>query len=266
MKRLLMGMPTLIECQDIEQNVALCKELGLDFIEININLPQFQLEQIKADYYRRLMVDYDIYFTLHLPEELNIASFNPRVREAYINTVIDSISLSKEIGIPLLNMHMNTGVYFTLPDQKIYLFDKYINDYINSISSFGDLVNRLIGNENICVSIENTGIYNLTFIKTAITELLKYDCFRLTWDIGHDYSSGNMDTDFILSNISYIKHFHLHDAIGKSNHLPFGDGEMDLQSKIDIAKSNNCSCVIETKTIDGLRKSVEAIRKGKYIF
>jgi len=39
------GMPTLIECQSIEVNIELCRELGLDFIEIelNMNLPQYQL-------------------------------------------------------------------------------------------------------------------------------------------------------------------------------------------------------------------------------
>ncbi len=37
-----LGMPTLIELNTLEDNAKLCKELGLDFIEINMNLPQFQ--------------------------------------------------------------------------------------------------------------------------------------------------------------------------------------------------------------------------------
>lgn len=265
-RRLLLGMPTLIECEDIKQNVALCKELGLDFVEISMNLPQFQIDRIDCIYYRRLMEEYNIFFTLHLPESLNIADFDPNVRSAYIQTTTSSINLAKEINIPLINMHMNPGVRFTLPKYKVYLYDKYKDDYMHFIRGFGGLVSSLIINDNMCVSIENTGIYNLSFIRDAISELLTRDCFSLTWDIGHDYSSGNIDTDFILSNIKYIRHFHLHDATEKSNHLPFGDGEMDLQSKIDIAKANNCTCVIETKTIEGLRKSVDAINKGKYSF
>ncbi len=259
-------MPTLIECQDIEQNVALCKELGLDFVEISMNLPQFQIDQIDCNYYKSLMREHKIFFTLHLPESLNMADFDPNVRNAYIQTTIDSINLAKEINIPLVNMHMIEGVYFTLPNQRVYLFEKYKDDYMHYIRYFGDLVNGILGNENICVSIENTGIYNLGYIRDAISELLRRDSFKLTWDIGHDYSSGNIDSEFILSNIRYIRHFHLHDAVGKSNHLPLGDGEMDLQSKIDMAKVNNCTCVIETKTIEGLRKSVNAINKGKYYF
>ena len=36
------GMPTLIELPDMEDCAALCKELELQFIEFNMNLPQYQ--------------------------------------------------------------------------------------------------------------------------------------------------------------------------------------------------------------------------------
>lgn len=34
------GMPTLIETSSLEECVKLCAELGLDFIELNMNMPQ----------------------------------------------------------------------------------------------------------------------------------------------------------------------------------------------------------------------------------
>ena len=40
MGRVLYGMPTLIECDSLDETIKLCKELKLDFIEINMNLPQ----------------------------------------------------------------------------------------------------------------------------------------------------------------------------------------------------------------------------------
>ena len=33
------GMPTLIELNSIKENVELCKELNLNFIELNMNMP-----------------------------------------------------------------------------------------------------------------------------------------------------------------------------------------------------------------------------------
>ncbi len=34
------GMPTLVKLKKIEDQIKLCKELQLDFIELNMNLPQ----------------------------------------------------------------------------------------------------------------------------------------------------------------------------------------------------------------------------------
>ena len=41
------GMPTLIENKNLEVNIALCKELGLQFIELNMNLPEYQIEKLE---------------------------------------------------------------------------------------------------------------------------------------------------------------------------------------------------------------------------
>jgi hypothetical protein len=42
------GMPTLIEYKSLKENVELCRALGLDFIELNMNLPQYQAESLMS--------------------------------------------------------------------------------------------------------------------------------------------------------------------------------------------------------------------------
>ena len=39
-------MPTLIELPEIDDCASLCRELGLQFIELNMNLPQYQVNTI----------------------------------------------------------------------------------------------------------------------------------------------------------------------------------------------------------------------------
>ena len=39
-----LGMPTLIELPEIEDCAALCAGLGLQFIELNMNMPQYQAD------------------------------------------------------------------------------------------------------------------------------------------------------------------------------------------------------------------------------
>ncbi len=114
------GMPSLIEIDSLEQNVALCRKLGLSFIEINMNLPLFQISELRA-----LRPLSDIEFTLHLPEELNVWDFNDIIREAYLKILENTIEIAVDKNIKILNMHMNPGIYFTLPNQKIFLFRKY---------------------------------------------------------------------------------------------------------------------------------------------
>ena len=265
MNNLIFGMPTLVEFDTLEDNAKLCKELGLDFIELNMNLPQFQVEKMDINKLIQIKRNHDIFFTFHLPEELDIANFNDKIKKAYVDIVKETIEISKLLDCPIINMHMNLGVYFTLPNYKVYLYEKYFNEFYKSILDFGSQVEKFIGNSNVKISIENTGIYNFDFILKAVSELLKRECFKLTWDIGHDYSSGNIDKSFIANNLNKLKHMHIHDAKGKNNHLPLLTGDIDLDDKLEIAKETKSTCVIETKTVDGLKQSIKELKKLGYL-
>ena len=41
------GMPTLIENDTLADNIALCRELGLSFVELNMNFPEDQVEKLE---------------------------------------------------------------------------------------------------------------------------------------------------------------------------------------------------------------------------
>ena len=41
------GMPTLIENRTLQDNISLCAGLGLRFIELNMNFPEYQLEGLE---------------------------------------------------------------------------------------------------------------------------------------------------------------------------------------------------------------------------
>lgn len=257
------GMPTLIQCESLEECIALCKELGLDFIEINMNLPQYQKDTMDLNRMKRCIDEENIFFTIHLDENLNVCDFNREVAEAYIDTVLFAIEAAKKLDMPVLNMHMAKGVYFTLPHKKVYLFEKYNEIYLNNLRQFRDLCEEKIGSSNIKICIENSDGYT-EFMKEGINLLLQSNAFALTFDIGHDYCIGNKDIIFIKENMNRLTHMHLHDAKGNKNHLPLGSGEINLKEKLELAKKNNCRCVLETKTIEGLRESVKYLKSYKF--
>ena len=259
------GMPTLIENANLEESVMLCTELGLSFVEINMNFPQYQFDQLEnISYIQKLAKKNGIYFTIHFDENLNIADFNHSVANAYFETVRRVIDVAKKIQAPVLNMHMNHGIYVTLPDRKVQLYEQYNNYYMDSFRQFRMMCEELIGQENIKICIENTDGF-LPFEKQAIEYLLASDIFALTWDIGHSHACNNIDEPFLLQNSNKLSHFHIHDAIGTKNHLTLATGEIDLKQRLAFARDSGCRCVVETKTVDALRKSTDYLKREEYL-
>ena len=254
------GMPTLIEKSTLEDCAVLCAELGLDFIELNMNIPQYQLDKIDVEYFKSVADKYDIYYTIHLDENLNISDFNPYVAEAYTKTVSDTIEIAKQLGVRVINMHMARGVYFTLPDRKVYLFSEYKEQYLKSIVAFRNMCETAIGDADIKICIENCDGYE-DFQKEAIELLLESNVFALTFDVGHNHGIGGTDEEFIMKHKDRLHHIHLHDAKETKNHLALGTGEIDIEKYINLAKEQNCRVVLETKTIDGLKQSIEWLKE-----
>lgn len=273
------GMPTLIELNSLKENVELCKKLKLNFIELNMNIPlfsvlgiedenNFELKKIieELNFYQK---EFGIYFTIHLDENFNFADSNIYIKNAYLKTLKAVIKNSKKINCPIINMHLNKGIYFTLPTEKVFLFEKYKEEFNNSLEEFIKFCNCEISDSNIFISIENTDGWT-DFEKKSIEKILMNKNFSLTFDIGHSQAIGNIDQDFILKNKSKLKHFHIHDGtlpnattkqFGK-NHLQLGTGNINLKEKIYLAKETNSRCVIETKTVESLVESVKWITKS----
>ena len=263
------GMPTLIENKTLEANINLCSSLGLNFIELNMNFPEYQVDLLEET--DRLIEFADkagIYYTIHLDENLNIADFNRLVSDAYLETVRRSIEVTKAL-LPLrdsygdasqpltLNMHMHHGIYITLPDRKVQMYDRDFDTYMKSFSVFREKCEEWIGDSDIMIAVENTDGFR-EYEKKAIEFLLESQKFGLTWDIGHSKATGEKDVPFIMSHKDHLIHFHIHDGseVPPRNHLALGDGEIDLKERLSLAEQRNARCVLETKTIEALKKSV----------
>lgn len=261
---MLLGMPTLIETNTVEECAALCRALDLNFIELNMNLPQYQLHRIDVPYFKEIAEQYNIFYTVHLDENLDISDFNPYIADAYRRTVTETLDLAKKLGVPVLNMHLSKGVYFTLPDRKVYLFEKYRDQYLKSITDFRALCEAAIGNCGIRICIENCDGFR-GYQKEALDILLESPVFALTFDVGHNHGSGGVDEPYILERKGRLCHMHAHDALGKKNHMALGTGEMDISKYLTLAAEQNCRVVLETKTVQGLKQSVQWMRQNRWL-
>ena len=250
------GMPTLIELPDIEACGALCRELGLQFVEFNMNLPQYQPDTLDEKRLMRIMKENGIFYTIHLDENMNVADFNPYVVEGYFRTVRETIALAKRLEIPVLNMHLSRGVHFTLPDRKVFLFDQFRERYLQGIRAFRELCAEAIGDASVRVCLENYSGY-LDFQKEALEVLLESPVFGLTLDVGHNHCTDYMDEPFITANENRLHHMHIHDVRDRKDHQALGDGDVNLHKYFRLAQAHECTVLLETKTIAGLKKSVQ---------
>ena len=254
------GMPSLIETKTLEECAALCAELGLDFVELNMNLPQYQIQVMDAERMKAAADQYGISYTIHLDENMNMADFNPLVAEAYRETVVRTIGLAKKLGIPVLNMHMPVGVYFTLPQGKVYLFEQYREQFLDKMRRFRDACEEAVGNSGVRICVENWFGYT-PWQTEALDLLLESPVFGLTFDVGHNYCKGGVDEPVILARQERLHHIHLHDVVEGKDHRPLGTGELDKEKYLALAAECGCSVVLETKTVAGLRESVRWLRK-----
>jgi len=261
------GMPTLIELNGVEENAALCRELGLSFVEFNMNLPEYQADRLDADKFRKIADEYGIYYTIHLDENMNVGDFNTNLSAAHTETVLQTIEFAKKLNIPILNMHMNGGVWFTLPDKKIFLFEKYDDEYMQKIIAFRDVCDKAISDVDMKICIEYGGYKRAPFLVKSLDVLLESPVFALTLDIGHNASGGFVDEPIIIERANRLCHLHIHDAETKEirDHLPLGEGELDLRKYLDLAKTHNYRAVLEVKTVDGLQQSVNWLKERGYL-
>ena len=255
------GTPTMIETDTLRRCAEVAWEQGLDFVELNINFPQYQLSMLDAKELEDLSREFGIGYTLHLDDEMSIADFNDYVAEGYLKTVLDAIDLAKKVGIPVLNMHLSRGAKYTLPDRVVYFFQAYQEDYLGKIARFRDACTAAIGDAPITICVENTAGW-LPFQQAAVELLLQSPVFGLTYDIGHNYCAGDADEAWLLRHRDRLRHFHIHDSKdGHKDHLALGTGELDVKRYLNLARDLGCTVVLEVKTVAGLAESLNWMRR-----
>lgn len=254
------GFASLMELDTLSENAFLGAALGFDFVEINMNLPQFapdRLAQVLAKDSSGLS------FTLHLDENLNPFDFNPYVAEAYLKTAEDAVRIASDAGIPLVNMHFPMGVYFTLPGERAYLFDRYRSRLFEKLEIFRNRISKAA--RGTVVSIENTSFGGLRALPEALEFLLESPAFSLTYDVGHDFADCRRARSFYEKHESRIRHMHLHQAADSRNHLPLNERGMDMNLCLICAERLGASVVAEVKNRESLIQSAEWLHERNYL-
>ena len=251
-------MPTLVEYNDINQNVELCKHLGTNFIELNLNLPYCLPENLPADKLLEISNKHNIFFTIHFPEEIDFASPFSSIREANLLLFQDIYHWATSFQAHLINIHLRSGVYFTLPDRKVWINDTCVEKTLKDFQKSMNSISNSVKSNFIKISFENESTN--TYVSNAFKTLLKFNNINFTWDVGHDASSGFALKSFFEEHSDRVAHMHIHDFIDSRNHKELFTGNLDVPYYFNFAKENNATIVIETKTSKTLKSSLDKIK------
>lgn len=249
-------MPQLYEFDTIEENLILCKDLGLDFVELNLNFGYCRAE-MEAKTVCDLLKKYNLQATLHFYDEADFGSYD-EVVEAYLILLDRYASLGKGY-IKQINVHNIPGPVVTISGVKNYIYEKEYDVYIKRLINNFKRAEEICKRNDINMVIENTD--NIpAYMKRTYKDL--YDNgFRFCYDIGHDGLSYDIIYEINEELNLPFDEFHIHDGTRKKCHLALGDGEIDIKKFKDLAIKNNAFVVLEVKQKSDLLVSVPIFNK-----
>lgn len=248
------GIPTLVEYDSVKENAELCKKYGLDFIELNMDLPYCYPENLDL---KSIREEYNLDFTIHLSEKIDVADSYCPVRKFNLNLIKQFIDWGEINGIKKYNVHLDRGVYFTLSKKKLYIYEKYKEKYEKDINdSFKELSDYAVKND-VYICFENTKMTD--YIMRSFKELANYPNLCCTLDVGHDAKNGNYANELFLNNPT-LKHMHLHDYNGTKNHEELGTGTVDIGYYLNYCLEHDLDVVIEVKEVPELESSIKYIK------
>lgn len=246
-----LGMPQLYEFDTIEDNLKLCKELGLDFIELNLNFGYCRSE-MEAQTVADLLKKYNVEATLHFYDEADFGSYDEVVK-AY-TTLLERYAKLGKGYIKQINMHLIPGPVVTISGVKNFIYEKEYDVYIKRLISNFKKAEAICNENGINMVIENTD--NIPKYMKRVYKDLYDNGFRFCYDIGHDGLSYDIIYEINSELNLPFDEFHIHDGTRKTCHLTLGEGEIDIKKFKDLAIANNAYVVLEVKQKSDLISSV----------
>lgn len=249
-------MPILVEFHSLEENIELYHKLNLDFIELNLDIPYCFLENIN----RKLLINNN--FTIHLSEKVDIGELNNSLRNFYLDEIEKIVSFGTKVNIFRYNLHLNPGIHFSLPDKKIFIYEEYLDNYLEAYRKSCERLSYIANKYNVTILFENVKVESYTL--KAINVIANYNNLFFTLDLGHNIKHENIAKQEFMKYDNKIKHIHLHDFNGTKDHQELFTGLLNIKDELDFCIKNNLDVVIEVKRKEELINSVNKLRELNY--
>ncbi len=191
----------------------------------------------------QIIPSYDLQLSLHAPfSDVNIGSFNIRIREEALRQVIEAIHVAADLGMKTVTVHPGFLSPISFPDPQ-----KVIEITRDSVRN----INSSIQGLPIKVGIENMPDMVVTTCRKPddLAYVIEGTDIGLCFDVGHANTTGQIENFYRMKD--KFVNVHLHDNDGHSDyHLPLGKGTVDFDSVIGELSDYSGTFVLETRSWD----------------
>lgn len=250
------GMPTLMEFSSVKENLEVAKELGLDFLELNINMLYCTPDEDFRNQLIQYQDEYNIEFTMHYYDTVDVSSSSRHYRN-YLYTAFSEIGKYLEGICKKMVLHLEPGAYMTIHSEKHYVYASditYIDRTLNTLKTIREVLEPF----GIKVVIENVPIH--PFME-GLYQTLGLHNFEFCYDIGHDIIyNDRLYNSFRKKYKLNVTHMHMHNVKGSKDHQALDTGDLDIDRYIEYALDNDIDIVVEVKDLDNLKKSISYIK------
>lgn len=226
--------------KNLIDEIIFAGENKFDFIDLTIEPPKAQIDDIKIDKVLSLCKKYKLEVIGHTNFYLPWASPIERLKKASIQELLEHIRLFHKLGVKLVSIHSH---WYQPNSSK----EEIVHRIIESLRELASAAKR----HDIKIILEHQPNGFLNTPKSLLPIFNEVKNLYLLLDVGHAQVAGgakNLTKEFLLHFGDKLAHVHFSDNKGTSDdHLPIGAGIIDWEDIIKQLKKNN---YVKTVTLE----------------
>jgi len=238
---------------DVEEWLASAVEMGFDYIEWVSEWPRF-LNGSTTRRLEELLQSYDLKLTIHAPfSDINIASFNEKIRSASLEVIESTLLTAAELGAMAITIHPG----HCSPVSRRYQAE-YIEIHRNSLARIAQTAE----DAGVRVGVENMPSFPILDAQTPerLHLLLEGIDIGVTFDVGHLNTTTADFSGFLRLFRDRIVLLHLHDNHGdRDEHLAVGDGTVPWEKVLRGAPP--VPATLEVTDLESARRSLAFLKR-----
>ena len=235
-----------------EEWVRTAKRAGFDYIEILSEWPHY-LSRDNRRRFGEVLESLGMKGTVHAPfSDVNIGSFNERLRQASLEVVRETIELAAELGAISVTIHPGHCSPVSMKNRRRYL--EIHRESLRTVAEWG-------AEYGVRVGVENMPRFPILDAQTCerLRELVEDIEIGVTFDVGHLNTTTGKFERFLDVFRDRIIHVHLHDNSGeRDEHLALGDGTVPWVKV--IPRLPKTTWTLEVNDIESARRSLKFLK------